>query len=112
MADSASPTLQDIRRKIRAASSRVRDRLDQMIRSPHYQKFLQEQIVTQRNGRFVVPVKNENRGEVPGLVHDTSSSGATVFIEPMGVVEATNETKVLLSKEQDEIDRMLMDLSS
>ena len=82
MADGASPTLQDIRRKIRAASSRVRDRLDQMIRSPRYQKFLQEPIVTQRNGRFVVPVKNENRGEVPGLVHDTSSSGATVFIEP------------------------------
>lgn len=112
MADSASPALQDIRRKIRAASSRVRDRLDQMIRSPHYQKFLQEPIVTQRNGRFVVPVKNENRGEVPGLVHDTSSSGATVFIEPMGVVEANNEIKVLQSKEQDEIDRILMELSS
>lgn len=111
MADSASPTLQDIRRKIRAASSRVRDRLDQMIRSPHYQKFLQEPIVTQRNGRFVVPVKNENRGEVAGLVHDTSSSGATVFIEPMGVVEANNEIKVLQSKERDEIDRILMELS-
>lgn len=112
MADSASPTLQDIRRKIRAASSRVRDRLDQMIRSPHYQKFLQEPIVTQRNGRFVVPVKNENRSEVAGLVHDTSSSGATVFIEPMGVVEANNEIKVLQSKERDEIDRILMELST
>lgn len=112
MADSASPTLQDIRRKIRAASSRVRDRLDQMIRSPRYQKFLQEPIVTQRNGRFVVPVKNENRGEVPGLVHDTSSSGATVFIEPMGVVEANNEIKVLQSKERDEIDRILTELSA
>lgn len=112
MADGASPTLQDIRRKIRAASSRVRDRLDQMIRSPRYQKFLQEPIVTQRNGRFVVPVKNENRGEVPGLVHDTSSSGATVFIEPMGVVEANNEIKVLQSKERDEIDRILTELSA
>lgn len=112
MADSASPTLQDIRRKIRAASSRVRDQLDRMIRSPHYQKFLQEPIVTQRNGRFVVPVKNENRGEVSGLVHDTSSSGATVFIEPMGVVEANNEIKVLQSKERDEIDRILMELSA
>lgn len=112
MADSASPALQDIRRKIRAAGSRVRDRLDQMIRSPHYQKFLQEPIVTQRNGRFVVPVKNENRGEVAGLVHDTSSSGATVFIEPMGVVEANNEIKVLQSKERDEIDRILMELSA
>ena len=112
MADSASPALQDIRRKIRAASSRVRDRLDQMIRSPHYQKFLQEPIVTQRNGRFVVPVKNENRGEVAGLVHDTSSSGATVFIEPMGVVEANNEIKVLQNKERDEIERILMQLSA
>lgn len=112
MANGASPTLQDIRRKIRAASSRVRDRLDQMIRSPRYQKFLQEPIVTQRNGRFVVPVKNENRGEVPGLVHDTSSSGATVFIEPMGVVEANNEIKVLQSKERDEIDRILTELSA
>lgn len=112
MADSASPTLQDIRRKIRAASSRVRDQLDKMIRSPHYQKYLQEPIVTQRNGRFVVPVKNENRGEVAGLVHDTSSSGATVFIEPMGVVEANNEIKVLQSKERDEIDRILMELSA
>ena len=112
MADGASPTLQDIRRKIRAASSRVRDRLDQMIRSPRYQKFLQEPIVTQRNGRFVVPVKNENRGEVPGLVHDTSSCGATVFIEPMGVVEANNEIKVLQSKERDEIDRILTELSA
>ena len=112
MADSASPTLQDIRRKIRAASSRVRDRLDQMIRSPHYQKFLQEPIVTQRNGRFVVPVKNESRSEVPGLVHDTSSSGATVFVEPMGVVEANNEIKVLQSKERDEMDRILTELSN
>lgn len=111
MADSASPTLYGIRRKMRAASSKVREQLDRMIRSTHYQKFLQDPIVTQRNGRFVVPVRNEFRAEVPGLVHDTSSSGATVFIEPIAVVEANNEIKVLESKERDEIDRILAELS-
>lgn len=112
MSDNASPTLSGIRRKMRASSSKVREQLDRMIRSPHYQKFLQDPIVTQRNGRFVVPVRNEFRAEVPGLVHDTSSSGATVFIEPIAVVEANNEIKVLQSKERDEIDRILAELSA
>lgn len=112
MSDNASPALYDIRRKIRAASSKVRDRLDKMIRSSQYQKALREAIVTMRNGRYVVPVKIEHRGEISGLVHDTSSSGATVFIEPAGVVEANNEIKVLQGKEQEEIDRILFDLSS
>ena len=112
MSDNASPALYDIRRKIRSASSRVRDQLDKMVRSQHYQKFLREAIVTMRNGRYVVPVKIEHRGEIKGLVHDTSSSGATVFIEPAGVVEANNEIKVLQSKERDEIDRILSELSS
>ena len=80
MSDNASPALYDIRRKIRAASSKVRDQLDKMTRSQHFQKFLRESIVTMRNGRYVVPVKIEHRGEISGLVHDTSSSGATVFI--------------------------------
>lgn len=111
IADNASELLSDIRRKIRAKSSSVREKLDSMIRSPHYAKFLQEQIVTQRSGRFVVPVKNECRGSVPGLVHDTSSSGATVFIEPISVVEANNEIKVLHGKERDEINRILFELS-
>ncbi|MBQ4207922.1 MAG: endonuclease MutS2, partial [Clostridia bacterium] len=111
MSDNASPTLRDIRRRIRAASSRVREQLDKLIRSPHYQKFLREAIITQRNGRYVVPVKIEHRGEVKGLVHDTSSSGATVFVEPSAVVEANNDIKVLQSKERDEIERILAELS-
>lgn len=111
VADNASPALANIRRKIRAASQRVRDQLDKLIRSPSHQKHLQESIVTQRGGRYVVPVKAEFRGEVPGLVHDTSASGATVFVEPMSVVEANNEIRVLRSDEQEEISRILLELS-
>lgn len=111
VADNASPALATIRRKIRAASQRVREQLDKLIRAPSHQKHLQESIVTQRSGRYVVPVKAEFRGEVPGLVHDTSSSGATVFIEPMSVVELNNEIRVLRSDEQDEIARILLELS-
>ena len=111
VADNASPQLAAIRRKIRAASQRVRDQLDKLIRSPGHQKHLQESLVTQRGGRYVVPVKAEFRGEVPGLVHDTSASGATVFIEPMSVVELNNEIRVLRSDEQEEISRILLELS-
>ncbi|MBR5112169.1 MAG: endonuclease MutS2, partial [Clostridia bacterium] len=112
IADKASPLLADIRRKIRIQEAGVREKLDKLTRSSTMSKYLQENIVTQRNGRYVVPVKNEYRSEVPGLVHDTSSSGATVFVEPMAVVEANNEIKVLKSKEREEIDRILADLSS
>ncbi len=112
MADAASPELASIRRKIRAASSRAREQLDKMIHSPVYQKYLQDPIVTMRDGRFVVPVKAECRSEIPGLVHDTSSSGATVFVEPMAVVEANNQVRVLLSQEQVEIERILAELSA
>ncbi len=112
VADNASPALADIRRKMRAASARVREQLDKLVRSPAYQKALQEPIVTIRGGRFVVPVKAEHRGEVAGLVHDTSASGATVFVEPMGVVEANNDLKVLRSKEEAEIERILFALSA
>ena len=111
VADNASPALASIRRKIRAASQRVRDQLDKLIRSSAHQKHLQENIVTQRGGRYVVPVKAEFRGEVPGLVHDTSASGATVFVEPMSVVELNNEIRVLRSDEQEEISRILLELS-
>ena len=112
MADTASPALSDIRRKIRQASSRAREVLDRMTHSAAYQKYLQEPIVTIREGRFVVPVKSECRNEVPGLVHDTSASGSTVFVEPMGAVEANNRVKVLLSEEKKEMERILAELSA
>ena len=112
MADNASPELAAIRRKIRVQESKIREQLEKMTRSSAYSKYLQENIITMRNGRYVVPVKAEHRGEVPGLVHDTSSSGATVFIEPMSVVSANNEIKVLQSAERDEIDRILLQLSA
>lgn len=111
ISDRASELLSEIRRKIRAKSASIREKLDAMVRSPRYAKALQEQIITQRSGRFVVPVKSEHRSEVAGLVHDTSSSGATVFIEPISVVEANNEIKMLQGKERDEIDRILYELS-
>lgn len=112
IADKASDTLFDIRKKIRSKENSIREKLDSLIHSSHYQQFLQEVIITQRNGRFVVPVKAECRGNVPGLVHDTSSTGATVFIEPASVVDANNDIKVLQGKERDEIMRILYELSA
>ena len=111
IADSASPELHSIRRKMRAAASRVREQLEKLIRSASASKYLQEPIVTQRSGRFVVPVKAECRQQISGLLHDTSQSGATVFIEPMAVVEANNQIRELESAEQAEIDRILWELS-
>lgn len=112
IADNASPTLADIRRKIRAQESKVRDQLGKYTHNSNLSKYLQDNIITMRNGRYVIPVRNEYRGEVPGLVHDTSSSGATVFIEPMPIVEANNQIKLLKNKEEDEIDRILAELSA
>lgn len=111
ISDNASPELKEIRRKKRHYENKIREQLDKMIHSSHYSKILRDGIITQRNGRFVVPVKAENRSEVAGMVHDTSGSGATVFIEPAAVVEANNEIKVLESREQDEIERILAELS-
>lgn len=112
ISDNASPALADIRCKMRQQSAKIREKLDGIIRSTTYQKCLQDAIVTQRNGRFVVPVKSEYRSQIAGLVHDTSSSGATVFVEPMGVVEANNEIRVLQGKEQEEIEKILTALSA
>lgn len=112
ISDKASDELFEIRRKKRAKANSIREKLDGIIHSTHYQKFLQEPIVTQRNGRYVVPVKSENRADVPGLVHDMSASGATVFIEPVSVVDANNEIKILESRESEEIRRILFELST
>ena len=109
--DTASAELGSIRRKIRKAQLSIREKLDSIIKSPQYAQVLQEPIVTIRDGRFVVPVKAERKGELRGLVHDTSGSGATVFVEPMAVVDANNEIRILKGEEQQEIDRILLDLS-
>ncbi len=111
IADEASSALADIRRKIRVGNQKIKETLAKYV-SGSYSKYLQENIVTQRGGRYVIPVKIEYRNEVKGLVHDSSSSGATVFIEPMAVVEANNELRMLENKEQLEIERVLSELSA
>ena len=111
MSDNASPELASIRRQIKNKENSVRDQLEKMIRSQSLKSILQDSIITQRNGRYVVPVKSEHRGTVSGLVHDTSSTGATVFVEPAGVVEANNEIRILRGKEVQEIERILYELS-
>ncbi|MGQ9557488.1 MAG: endonuclease MutS2 [Desulfurispora sp.] len=111
IADQASAQLAAIRRQILGAQARIKSRLEEMIRSPQMQKYLQDPIVTVREGRYVVPVKVEYRAQVPGLVHDQSASGATLFIEPMGVVEANNELRALLAAEKQEVARIIRELS-
>lgn len=112
VADAASSELADIRRKMRAASARVRDALQKIISSPAYSKALQEPIITTRSDRYVVPVKAEHKSAVQGLVHDVSSSGATLFIEPMAAVKANNELRELRAAERLEIERILAELSA
>ena len=112
IADSASPELTSIRRQMRAAAARARDVLTKIISSPSYAKALQEPIITMRSDRYVVPVKADHKGAVPGLVHDISASGMTLFIEPMGAVKANNELRELNAREKIEIDRILAELSA
>lgn len=112
MADHASTALADIRRHIRQCNDRVRDKLNAMIHSAAFQKYLQEPIITIRNDRFVLPVKQEHRPNVPGLIHDQSSTGATLFVEPMAVVEINNDLKQWLAKENAEIERILQAFSA
>lgn len=112
ISDMASHELANIRRKIAQAGVRIRESLDKLIRSSEVQKSLRENIVTMRDGRYVLPVKADFKGNVPGLVHATSATGSTYFIEPISVVEANNDIKVLQGEEQDEIDRIIAELSA
>ena len=112
IADTASPTLADIRRHMRVQSAKIRDSLQKVISSPSYSKFLREPIITIRDGRYVVPVKSECRNDVPGLVHDVSATGSTYFIEPMSAVNANNALRELELKEKKEIERILAELSA
>ncbi|MBQ3704891.1 MAG: endonuclease MutS2 [Clostridia bacterium] len=112
VADRASSELMNIRRHLRGAQDRIKEKLNQMIRSAQTQKYLQESIVTVRNGRYVIPVRAEYRAQVPGLVHDQSTSGATLFIEPMAAVEMGNEIREWEIKEAREIERILAALSA
>ena len=111
ISDNASPELASIRRKIVNAGSKIRESLDRIIKSSDSKDYLQESLVTIRDGRYVLPVKSEHKNQVAGLVHDTSASGQTFFIEPMAVVEANNEITILKGKEQEEIERIIKELT-
>mgnify|MGYP002740062935 CR=1 FL=1 len=108
MADTASHTLNELRKKIRATENSIRDRLESMVRNMDTSKYLQESVVSIRNGRYVVPVKSEYRGEVSGIIHDVSSTGATVFVEPQAVVEANARILQYRAQEAQEIERILV----
>ena len=112
IADEASAALSDIRRKIRVESNRIKETLQKYITGGSYSKYLQENIVTMRNGRYVVPVRAEHKNDVKGMIHDTSASGSTIFVEPAAVVDANNEIRILETKEQHEIDRILAEISA
>ena len=112
ISDHASSELNDIRRHIRVLNDRIRDKLNSIVRSPSTVKYLMDAIITMRNGRYVVPVKAECRANVPGIVHDQSGTGSTLFIEPMSVVEAGNELKQWAVKEKNEIERILAAFSA
>ena len=112
VADNASPALSDIRRYMRIQAGKIKDGLQKIISSPAYAKYLREPIITIRGGRYVVPVKSEHKGDVPGLVHDVSATGSTYFVEPMSAVNANNALRELEIKEKKEIERILAELSA
>ncbi|NMB32798.1 MAG: endonuclease MutS2 [Clostridium sp.] len=111
ISDSASTLLANIRRQVRNSQDTIKEKLNDVLKSPKYKKYIQEPIVTMRGDRYVVPIKQEYRAEIPGLIHDSSASGATIFVEPMAVVEANNKIRELKIKEQLEIERILGELS-
>ena len=112
MADSASPELKDIRRSIVRQNEAIRNRLNQILNNRDNQTYLQDSLVTMRGGRYVVPLKAEHRARMPGIVHDQSASGATIFVEPQVIVDLNNELRELELAERAEIDRILAELSS
>lgn len=112
VSDNASPELRKIRRNIKSTKEQIRTKINSMVSSESSSKYLQDAIVTMRQDRFVVPVKTENRSNVPGIVHDTSSSGATLFIEPMAIVEMNNNLRILMNKEHEEIEKIIIELSN
>jgi DNA mismatch repair protein MutS2 len=110
--DHASPKLARIRREMRSAHDRLQEKLNRIIADPRYSDYLQESLITQRSGRYVIPVKAESRGRIRGIVHDSSASGATLFIEPLSVVEVANRWRQLQIEEQKEVERILAELSA
>lgn len=111
IADDASPELLSLRKKQRSLNAKIKETLNSMIHSEHYKKFLQDPIVTMRSDRYVIPVRSEYKSEVNGIVHDTSASGSTLFIEPMSVVSANNEIRALINREEQEIQKILAELT-